>query len=173
MLWMIILPSSSRSSSLRRLGKQEIRGVQELLRTNIHTIFWQWFNMWNIINQYLDFFHCHWPQAHTHSVSEVVCSQLQVKTCDLLIYLCLFFSPQKTSPNILYLKNSHNILSFANSSKFFWHSKYTPFTQVYHHCIFVSPYFLAYQKLTPLNAQGKHCTTSPSSPEDESRLLLE
>jgi hypothetical protein len=39
MLRMIILPSSSRSSSLRRLAKQEKRGVQELLITNIHTVF--------------------------------------------------------------------------------------------------------------------------------------
>jgi hypothetical protein len=35
MLRIIILPSSSRSSSLRRLAKQEKRGVQELLRINI------------------------------------------------------------------------------------------------------------------------------------------
>jgi hypothetical protein len=39
MLQMIIPSSSSRSSSLRRLAKQEKRGVQELLKTNIQTVF--------------------------------------------------------------------------------------------------------------------------------------
>lgn len=48
-------------------------------------------------NLYLDFFHYHQTRAPTHSISEAVCFHLQVKTCDLLIYLCLFFS-QKNLP---------------------------------------------------------------------------
>jgi len=171
-LQMIILPSSSRSSSLRSLAKQEKRGVHELLRTNTHTIFWQLFNMWNITNQHLDFFHCHWTQVHTQCFRSSLLSSSGENLWSTNLSLFGFFL--KKHPQIYFVqKNSHNIVSFTNSCKFLWHSKYTPFTQVYYHCIFASPYFLAsYQKLTPLNAQGKQCTTSLSLPEDESRLLL-
>lgn len=172
MLQMIIPSSSSRSSSLRRLAKQEKRGVQELLKTNIQTVFWQWFTMWNITNPYLDFIHCHWTQARTQQCFRS--SSIQVKTCDLFIYLWLFFFSSRNLPKYTLFKTSHNIISFINSSKFLWHSKYTPFTQVHYHCIFASPYFLAsYQKLTPLNAQAGIVQQVLPHLKGESRLLLE